>query len=232
MTLKRPLYLASVGVTVAIIVVIIAVYSYAFQKDTPPLAVSISVSRTPLSSPFYIAEHQGFFRQAGVDIELHEELGGHRSFNAMVAGQSDLATSSDSVIMFNSFKRNDFSVLATFVQSDNDIKIIGKRKGGNLTARALENQKIAVIKGSSSEFFAHTYLLIEGINPASVITVNIDPEQMSNALKQDQITALVVWEPFAFKAMSQLQDNSLIYPTKGLYNLTFNLVAKRSYASK
>ncbi|MEH6812039.1 MAG: ABC transporter substrate-binding protein, partial [Motiliproteus sp.] len=60
-------------------------------------------------------------------------------------------------------------------------------------------------------------------------TINIAPEHMLQELQQEQVAAISVWEPFAFKAMEQLQDDALIYPTKGLYNLTFNLVAKRSY---
>ncbi|MEH6814209.1 MAG: hypothetical protein V7677_16870, partial [Motiliproteus sp.] len=61
MALIRPLYLMGIGFSIAAAVA----FSYALQKDIKPLAVSISISRTPLSSPFYIAEHQGFFKQAG-----------------------------------------------------------------------------------------------------------------------------------------------------------------------
>ncbi|MCW8883797.1 MAG: NrtA/SsuA/CpmA family ABC transporter substrate-binding protein, partial [Motiliproteus sp.] len=208
-----------------------AVYSMIPQPE-PPLSVRIAVSRTPLSSPFFIAEHQGYFAKAGLNVELEDVIGGHRSFQAMIDGNADLATSSDSVIMFNSFKRNDFSVLTTFVQSDNDIKFIGRRQSGNLSALDLKGRNIAVIKGSASEFFSHTYLMIEGIDRDEVNTVHIPPDKMMAALEQQQVAAISIWEPYAFKALESLQTDALIYQTEGLYNLTFNLLARKSYVSQ
>lgn len=195
-----------------------------------PFKVRLAVSRTPLSAPVLVADHLGFFRDAGLAVEISDVIGGHRSFAKVMDGEADMGTSSDTVIMFNAFKRDDFVNLATFVQSDNDIKILTRAAAGIRDVADLKGRRVAVTKGSASEYFFHTFLLFEGIDPAAVETLDMQPEALVEALASGRVDAISVWEPFAFQAVRRLQASVELLDTKGLYAITFNLVAGRGFA--
>lgn len=189
--------------------------------------VSIAVSRTPLSAPIYIADSLGYFSAAGLNVELIEANGGNLTFQLMMDGRADFATSSDSVIMFNGFKYNDFENLATFVQSAHDVKVLTKTTSAIRSAKDLKGKKVAIIKGSASEYFLDMFLALEGVEVSNVVLVDLAAKEMSLALEQDQVDAIVVWEPFAYQATKNLGDEAALLSSSNLYELTFNLLAKK-----
>ncbi|UTW12852.1 ABC transporter substrate-binding protein [Marinobacterium rhizophilum] len=190
--------------------------------------LSIAVSRTPLSAPIYVAAQKGFFRSQGVDIELREVIGGHRSYTMMAKGEADLATSSESVIMFQSFENSTFSVIASFVSSDNDIKLITTTDSDLRSAYDLTDARIAVTRRSSSEYFLHSVALMHGIDTRSLQMQETTPEQMSQQLQANtDIQALSLWEPYGYQVMKALGEQAVLLPTKGLHTTSFNLLAQK-----
>jgi ABC-type nitrate/sulfonate/bicarbonate transport system substrate-binding protein len=197
--------------------------------DTPP--IRIAVSKTPLSAPVYIADEMGFFDQYCSSVSLNEVVGGKRSFETMVSGQADFSTSSDSVVVFKTFNRQDFSVLASFVQSDNDVKVVSREDSKLTSARSLKGKKVAVIKGTASEYFFTTYLALEGVDLSDIELVDMRPNEMPQALQNKQVDAIVPWEPYAYKAVQLLNDTGNVIPTKNLYTLSFNLISMKSFVN-
>ena len=128
----------SAGISVCIIVWLSAAQAYAAD-------VRMAISSTPLSAPFIIAIENGYFTQQGVKPIPTLYQGGHRTISAVFAGDADIATSSEAVVMFNAFKRNDFRVLATFVSSDNDNKILAPVDRNIKSIGDLRGRKIGTI---------------------------------------------------------------------------------------
>ncbi|GGO85687.1 ABC transporter substrate-binding protein [Marinobacterium nitratireducens] len=187
--------------------------------------LSIAVARTPLSTPIFVAADRGYFRQQGLDVELHEVIGGNRAFDQLIEGRTDLATSSDSVIMFNSFERRDFTVLASFVTSDNDIKLIASTDGPLRSVIDLAHHRIATTPGSSSEYFLHSIALMHDIDGSRLETRAINPENMSANLLDGHVEALSTWEPYAYQTVRALGEKAVVLPTRGLHSINFNLLA-------
>ncbi len=206
-----------------------SIYFTPSSETASPLRVKLAVSTTPLSSPFYIALKNGYFADEGLDAELLDIAGGKRCFQALIDGDADLATTSDSVIMFNSFSRDDFAILSSFVASDNDIKLMTLTNSGIRQPQQLEGKRIGVVKGTASEFFLSTYLLIFGISINEVELVSLHPDQMPEALHTDKVDVISVWEPFAYKAAHKGPQPTYTLPSKGLYNLSFNLVTLKPH---
>lgn len=87
--------------------------------------IKVAVATTPLSTPFYVAEKQGYFADEGLAVTLMDCAGGHVCLKQLLEGpgQVQLATASDLPIMFRSFERQNFYVLATFAASTQDVKL-------------------------------------------------------------------------------------------------------------
>lgn len=189
--------------------------------------LNIAMSTTPLSAPLIIAAEKKLFEKHGALVNLLPVRGGKLCFNKMIDGEVDLATSSESVIMFNGFSRNDFSVLTSFVESDNDVKLITLAESNITSLHDLRNKTIGVTKGSASEFFVYAYMILSGITNLPIELKHYKPELLGPALLSKQVDAISTWEPEGYNLTSKQSNKTLTFESKGVYNLSFNLIGKR-----
>ncbi len=190
-------------------------------------ALRVAVAKTPLSLPFYVAESQNYFAAEGVAVRLADVIGGHRTLQQVLAGEADLATSSEAVVMFNSFKRNDFAVLASFVSSDDDVKIIARKDLDLTRTEQIAGMRFATVVGAASHYYLDTWLLFHGVDTKSVKVVNMQPEAMSAALSKGEVDAVAIWEPHPFMIVNAVPGAKLL-PNTRTYVLTFNLVGQKT----
>ncbi|MDP5252691.1 ABC transporter substrate-binding protein [Vibrio sp. HB161653] len=200
---------------------------YSQLKDSKKTSISIAVSHTPLSAPFFIAQQQGFFSQHNLDVTLVNCSGGVRCMKEMFSGHVDYSTASETVAMFNRFNRQDFNLLSSFVTSTNDIKIITKKSNNITRAADLLSRPIGAIKSSASEFYLDTYLLLNNINPNSAQIVFYSPEELSQALLNDDVVAISTWEPHIYNINSQNANLLTDLSLNGIYQLNFNLFSMK-----
>jgi len=183
----------------------------------------LALSKSPLSLPFYVAQNQGFFEAEGAALQIHEVIGGVRAMQQLRRGEADLATSSDTVVMFNSFVAKDFAVLGSFVTSPDDLRIIVRPGLDFSNARAIKGKRFAVTLASASHYYLDTWLLLNGIDPNSITRVGMPPEAMEAALAKAEVDAVSTWEPFGLKILRAVpQARALTNP--GMHTLSFNLL--------
>ena len=168
----------------------------------------LAVSRTPLSLPFFIAESEGYFAAEGVPVRINEIQGGHRTMQQLLDGQADLATSSEAVVMFTSFKRDDFVLLASFVTSTDDVKVVVLGDSGIARPEHLAGKRVGTIRSSASNYYLDTLLLLNGAEPRGVRMRHLEPDALVAALRQRELDAISVWQPFAYQAARVRQFDS------------------------
>lgn len=203
-------------------------YVTTLPEEVTPHQAKIAVSTTPLSAPFYIAREKGYFKTAGIELEFVEKAGGAACFESLMQGEVDFATSSNSVVMFQSFQKKPFHILSSFVQSDNDIKILSRQKQRILQPQDLTGLKIGVVAGSASDYFLYSLLAVNGIEPSAVSTVSMKPNELPAALNAGELDAISIWEPYAYQGFAANPEGINILQSKGLYSLSFNLLGKPS----
>lgn len=194
--------------------------------------ISVAVSTTPLSAPFYIAEANGYFSEQGLKVNLVDTIGGHRCLTKVLNSEVEMGTSSDYPIMKRSFERNDFVIAATFVSSDNDVKLVACKHCGIIKPADLRGKKIGTVKGASSHYFLDRFLLFNNMSLSDVNVVHVEPEDQPLAIKNGRVDALSVWEPYAYHAKNILQSGAVIFPVGEYYRETFNLVMKKDFLSE
>lgn len=185
------------------------------------------VSRTPLSLPLYVADELGYFKSEGLEVRLQDCVGGHRCLASVIEGKADIATSADTPIMFRSFDSADFYVIATLATTSDDAKLIARSSAGIKDIAGLSGKTVGVVRGASSQYFLDSCLLLNGVDPKSVKTVSMQPEQATELLRTREVDAVAVWEPFGYRASKELGREVAIVPNEGTYSLSWNLVAHR-----
>ena len=188
---------------------------------------TIAVSRSPLSLPIYVAQKEGFFAQEGLGIRLEPCVGGHRCVRHVIEGRAHLATVADVPIALNAFDSDNWSVLATFVSSHDDLKLVVRSTGGVPSVAQLAHRRVGVVPASASQYFLESFLLTHRIDPASVQAVPLQPEGLVAALAEGRVDAIAAWEPFAHAALRALKGSATVLPSNLAYRETFNLVVER-----
>ena len=192
--------------------------------------IKLGISKSFLSVPIYIAKKQGYFAEEGLDVTITEYSSGKLATKGLFAGEVDISTVADMPIVFNSFKRQDFCIFSTFAYSYSLVKIIGRKDRGIKTGADLKGKKVGVNSGTSSHFFLGVFLIHNKVPISEVELVNIKTVDMPVALKNNEVDAVSVWQPYSQEAHQLLQDNAIELPSSEIYRTTFNFAAIKSFA--
>lgn len=194
--------------------------------------LTVAVSRTSLSLPVFVAQERGYFAQAGVEVRSTECLGGQRCIVEMLEGRADIATATELPVTFQSFKRNDFAIFATFVTATQDVKVLVRRGAGIERLAQLAGKRVATVKATSAHYYLDSALLFEGVDPQQLDLIGLPPEQVGPALVAGRVDAAVVWEPFAYETLRALGGDGVVVPGVRIYAATFNLVARHELLAR
>jgi len=177
-----------------------------------------------------IAEDQGFFSKQGVDVRVKYYTTGKLALNGMFAGEVDLATPAETPIVFSSFERGDFSIVATIGSSDNDMAIVARKDRGIKKAGDLKGKHITTHKASAAHFFLHSFLIKNGLSETDIKLSFRHADEFVPALAKGEVDAICsVKEPRVSKAKTLLGDNIVIFQEPGFYLKTYNLVTFNSF---
>jgi ABC-type nitrate/sulfonate/bicarbonate transport system substrate-binding protein len=228
----------NIGIGVIAVGAILGVVWFLFpttstQMPSGPLEkVTVGAEASLLTAAIWVAESKGYFEREGLEVTIKEFESGRASFRAMLDGEGiDISTVAPTPIMFSSFKRNDFAIFATFVYSYDDVKVIARNDKGIATAADLKGKKVGTPAGTTGQFFLNAFLTDNGIPAKEVEVIDISPPELPGALANNQVDAIVIWEPHGYNAQKLLgPDKAKRLPSSDVYKETFNFMVMKEYA--
>ncbi len=195
--------------------------------------ITLGTDRSLFSSPIWIAEHQGYFRDAGLKVTIKELPTGKLALQALLQGEPlDIVTVASTPIMLQGFSRDDFRIIATFVDSQDNDRVIANIESAIATVTDLRGKKIGYVKGTSAHFLLEILLVEHGLIPSQVEVVELKPVDMPKALAASNVDAIAIWEPYATQALALLQERAVQLSPPGTYRATYNLVAMQGFIHK
>jgi NitT/TauT family transport system substrate-binding protein len=226
MNIKNKLYM-SAGILIILVVIGILVGGCSQQREE----VTLGVESGLLSASVWVAENKGYFEDEGLDLTIKEFDSGKASFFAMLEGEGiDISTVAPTPIMFSSFDRQDFYIFATFAYAYEDIKVIAHRGTGIATAADLKGKIIGTPAGTTGQFVTEAFLIHNGLLSSDVEVIDISPSELPDALKNNRVDVIVIWEPHAYNAQNLLGQDAVRLPSSDIYRTTFNFMVMKDFA--
>lgn len=183
-----------------------------------------------LTSPVWIAENKGYFKEEGLNVKIKEFGSGKTALATMLSqGNLDMVTVAQTPIMFNSFNRSDYAIIAAMVCADNDVKILVRQDKGIKNPSDLRGKRVGITKGSTGHFFLGLFLTYNGLELSEVQAFDLEATDLPQALADGRVDAISTWEPHILNAKSLLREKALLLPSEGVFREDFYFVANRDF---
>lgn len=179
----------------------------------------------------YTASEQGFFADNGLEVLFKEYEAGKLAADALLAGEADIATSADFVLVSNSFDRGDLRVLGTVAVSDIN-ELVARKDRGISEPSDLKGKKIGVTRKSVGEFFLGTFLTFNGLSIDDVEVVDLNPSGIVEAITTGDIDAGLSWNPNAFNMKKALGSNAISWPGQSGQGYYFILLSTDQFVNE
>jgi len=201
------------------------------KVELPKVTVAVNVV-TPASTLIFIADTKGYWKQEGLDVTIQSFTIGKHCFDALLGGKADFATVAEIPIALAGAQGQKFYVVATILETENDLKIIARKDKGINSPTDLKGKRFAIMVGTTSQFFMGKFLAKYGIKESDVSITNLAPPDMVSAIIRGDVDAVSLWEPHIYNIKKELGDNAVVFPGKGVYLQTFDILIMQDYLTK
>lgn len=232
--LSTPAWLASGRGLLAIVVLTIGgVAFWLLRPSAPPLTpvspVTIAVPQVVYAAPLLVANAQGLFEKAGVNIVSQPFAIGRDALKSMLDGKADLAVVADSPIVFATLAGADVVILAGISSSRRSTGIVARVDRGIHREVDLAGRSVAVIPGTNLPYFLDSVLQTKKIPVDSVKQVQLDTAELISAVQQGRVDAAVLFQPYLAKLQTDMGDKLTTFYGQSLFAVRFVLVGKAGY---
>jgi ABC-type nitrate/sulfonate/bicarbonate transport system substrate-binding protein len=161
--------------------------------------ISIAMGPDPVFAPHIIAMENGYFEEAGFEsVEPVEFEAGALAGEALAGGEIQLWTPGNLPPI--SFRHNSLPivVLGTSSKSYNET-LVAREDAGIDSPEDLYDIRIGVLEGSTAPAALSRLAEHYGLDVDRLQTVNLPPPEQLTAIENDEVQAVVVWQPFAHR---------------------------------
>jgi NitT/TauT family transport system substrate-binding protein len=188
------------------------------QKTTP---ISMGTSPYPAWYVWYIAEEEGMFKKAGLDVKLVYFPVYSDSLQAFNTGKIDMLNiaTCDTIAPYNS--GIDFKIILINDNSNGADGLVAKQKYA--TIADLKGQKVVTEYGTIEHFFLLKALEHAGLSADDIQYTNMTVNDSGTAMVAGTVEAACVWEPSLTIALNK-GVNRLLYSSAETPGLIPDLV--------
>lgn len=183
-------------------------------------------------APLYIALHNGYFREQGLNVSTRFNAAGKTSLDDLMAHRADIVTAADTPLVYLRFQRDDFAIVAAITHTDAFAGAVANRARGIKAPADLKGKRVGLYKGTASDYLLDQFLSAHRMRHSDIEQIDLNPSQLVEALSTGAIDALFSWEPHVRRAMIALGPNAYRLPTAGMKTLDWFIVVRKDYAQE
>lgn len=206
------------------------------SKEEPikPLSMTIAAEMSLLPATVWVAEKLGYFKEVGLNLTIREFDSGRNALENMLKDKSiNMATVAQTPIVFNSFNKEDYVIIATMAHSIDDVKVLARKDHGINSAEDLKGKKVGATLRSTGHYFLEGFLSNHEMNLKDIKLHDVNAAKLKNKLISGELDAITSWEPHIYNTKKVLDESKLtllLSPTP--FRKDFFFTVNKSYAEK
>jgi len=172
--------------------------------------------------PLYLAQEKGFFKDAGVSVDLNVLTGLSERNSALKSAQVDALAAPVDYFVLSAGNHLETTIVMEIDESTGGDGIVANSSIQKF--EDLKGKQVAFQRGLPSEFFLRALLEQHGMRFEDLKAVDMETAQAGAAFIAKQLDAACVWEPWLTKAKEQ-GGGHILASTKEFPNLIVDCLA-------
>lgn len=219
------------SITLIPLLILIAALTSCTDRTESRQKVRIASVPAIVEAPTHIAYHNGYFKQEGLAVDLSINPDGKTSLNQLLNGEVDIAAVTGTPVVYSSLKGNKFVIFGNVDHSKIHF-VVARKDRGIKSIADLKSRKVAVMLGTSGQFFMDSLLTLNHLAPEDLEIINMNAPAQVDAFINGDVDAIFCWVPFPFQALQALGDNATVLPSNFVRPGSWVLVATKDYINK
>lgn len=196
-------------------VLVAAAIAIAVASPEPSFAqtkVVIGTGKDPnLGAPLIVAREKGFFREAGLDVELKYFPTGGDTIAAFVGGSIHLGSSGSTPTTHLRSRPFPVKIVSRISDISGAQQLIVKE--GVKSLEELYGKKVGVMRGTASDALFNSIVKGYGLDMSKFEIVNMGPTEMLQGFVRGAVDAVALWEPHSTRARKTGNGKVLVSAT-------------------
>jgi ABC-type nitrate/sulfonate/bicarbonate transport system substrate-binding protein len=180
-----------------------------------PEPITIGMEPNQVNSLIIIADDQGFFPAAGLNVTIKGYPSGAAAVNGMLAGEADIAMATEFVAVVKALVHERICTFAT-IDKFQQIYLVGRKDRGIENTSDMKGKNIGVTKKTAAEFYLGRYLNLHGMHMQDVTLVDIMPAQLAEGLANGTVDAVVTWQPYVRTIEGRMGNDTIKWPAQSM----------------
>ena len=187
------------------------------MTDFPPV---------PMHAALYVAEAKGWFKDAGLDVEIQDGRGSNNTILLVSAGQIDVGYVELGPLMAARQAGMDVISIAGFTRGT-DLGLAYDAKLGKRTPKDLAAKPILCFAGSFWQPFIKPFFSNAGVDPATVSILNVDVAALWSSYMSGKADSILSSTPYGLPLVQKVRPARAILASEyGINVLGYGLVAR------
>ena len=196
----------------------------AFAADR--LAVRLDWSPHNMHASFHLAAERGWFRKAGLDVNLEDGNGSTTTVQLIGGGRFDIGHAALAPMAIGRGNGLPVISVAGFLRKG-DMGILVDRKLGVKTLKDLIGKKIDYTAGSLEGPFVEPFFKINGIRPDSIHLVNVDASAKLSTYVTGAVDGIITSVPLYYVLLKDKRPvEPILFADYGMNLPSFGLIAR------
>jgi len=177
------------------------------------MKVTIGTGRDPnLGAPLMVAADRGFFKDAGLDVDLKFFPTGGDLMTAFAGGSVQMGSSGSTPLTTLRARPYPVKLVARVADISGAQQLIVRQDVKSLDQ--LAGKKIGIMRGTGSEGVFNAIVKNYGLDASKSELVNMSPTEMIQAFVRGQVDAISLWEPHTTRARKTGNGKILVSGTQ------------------
>ena len=177
------------------------------------VTLRIAAQPFPLYTPVYVAYESGFLDEeleaVGAKYTWQEFQSGPLVNEAVAAGEADLGFMADLPAIIAKSTGQPIEIVSNVAYGEKGLAVLVKPDSDIQSVAELKSKKVAYATGSYAQHLLALLLSDEGLTLDDVQTINLGAGDQPAALASGEVDAIVIWEQYISKLVSEGQARVL-----------------------
>ena len=198
------------------------------------IEITLAAEMSLLPATVWVAESKGYFKRHGINLTIKEFDSGRNALESMLKDDSiDISTVAQTPVVFNSFNKEEYVIIATMAYSLDDMKLLARKDHGINKPKDLVGKKVVATLRSTGHYFLDGFLAHYGYTLKNIKLHDFNAASLKGKLESGEMDAITSWEPHIYnteKKMGKENLTKLISPTP--FRKDFYFTVSKDYSDE